>query len=43
MIRRNFNSNPKGNIMTNLGKVSEVTLGVPAGNILDPNGTFYLA
>ena len=36
MVRRNFNSNLKGNIMTNLGKVSEVTQGLPVGNKIDP-------
>lgn len=38
MIRRNFNSNLKGNIMIDLGKVSEVTMG--AGGHKEDPGNF---
>lgn len=37
MIRRNFNSNLKGNIMIDLGKVSVATMGT-VGKITDPSG-----
>jgi len=36
MVRRNFNSNLKGNIMIDLGKVSEMTMGI-SGQAFDPN------
>jgi hypothetical protein len=37
MVRRNFNSNLKGNIMIDLGKVSKITMGAQ-GVIPDASG-----